>query len=209
MGGYTSITGAIRQYSNLSTPRLLTTTLNQLEAATIEGDVFDAKVSWRAVPSTTSITDEVTTADRFLKIQTPGVETGKTIGIVLRSIKADLGGVEYQVFLGATGESVVRTITPSNLNGASSNTSDMVIEEVTLATITTPIASSLDFIPGIGQSTPGLASSGSAASVQSFQIFPSGGTFYARLRNKAGAVNNLIQYELLWIEAPPEIISQP
>lgn len=203
---YPSGTSALRKYNNLPQSRLLVTDLNQVQAATIEGDVYLVRVAFRAVPSTTSTGDAVETADRFIKISTPAASTGKVIGSVDRTIKSDLGGVEYQIFTGQTGESVTATHTPTNM-GVSSKTSDMTVQTVTLTTVTGGISNSLDFIPGIGQSTPGLTSQGASSQADSFQLFGPDLTLYIRIRNKAGATNNLIMFDLLWIEAPPTIIT--
>ena len=189
------LTTALRDYDGLTQPRMLTTGLTQLEAASVSGDYF------RILLDGTLANNE----EAWFKLTTPAPETGKVVAIVYRDIMPDLAGFEYEVYNGTTGVTDGVIYVPR-----STNYLNLKVPEFGYVAVSTPIEANrgeqVDKIrigAGSGPATQRDAANGQIDS--GFVFYGQGVDAFLRLRNTSGSSNGFT-VRLGFVEVDSKVI---
>lgn len=185
----------LRTYQNLSSARLLTTTLTQVEAAIIEGDFYRAfKVI--TVPAS---------GKAYMKFTAPPASAGRVFGLVLREITPTAAGLWYRVRSNFDASAVI----PGsewpifNENGRSTKQSVSTFQDVDEADIVGfGEVSDIAYIP---QGITGQKTQGSLAREQGFKIVDEDTELLVEFENLATSSNETLVY-YQYIESPIELV---
>lgn len=181
-----------RKFLRLIEPRILTQTLTQIEAASIDGRLYSAIVDLTIVNGGNTWIDFIVPSD-------------KECAIVSTNFTPFYTGFEARTYVGSTGKTNASLITPVKSNQGFGSNSTMSIH--VLSGNPTGIGSLYDipsFIPASG-SNPSQRSSASSSRDQGYQIFPKGSNFQVNLINTSGNANRVI-FKIVWLEAGETII---
>lgn len=198
MGYKKNISGnvSLRQYESLSDPRVLTTTLNQSEMATLEGDRF----------SFAQVFTIATGASLYIYGQIPE-DAEVSIGFEKRLFKTDDGSANLKIYgnptVGALGAAI--PLFNENSYASASKPAQLELNEVLIGDISDlGTLREEDFIStnGVGNNTSGGVSADTA-----FRIYKPGDKFLAHIENTHTDANRvLVGYS--WIEAPTALLGE-
>lgn len=187
---------SLRQYVSLSDPRVLTTTLNQSEIATLEGDRFSfAQVFTVAAGASLYIYGEIP------------LDANISVGFENRLFKTDDGSANLKIYGNPTVGTLGAAIPLFNENSYASAVKPAKLElnEVLIGNISDlGTLREEDFVStnGVGANTSGGVSADTA-----FRIYKPGDKFLAHIENTHTGTNRvLIGYS--WIEAPTALLGE-
>lgn len=188
----TDIRSAMRKITGLSDPRILTQTLTQIEAASIEGRLFQLTVDV-SIP---------TGATEWFEFTAP---VDKECAFVDWSFSPFYTGFEGKVVTGSTGGTQGTSYGNRNLNLKYPTNSAALFEAI----IGTPTQGTVYFIPvfiPVSGNNPNTRSAGISSTSSGYKIIPAGGSFRLQLINSSGNANRVV-FSLTWLEAPPSVLS--
>lgn len=188
----TDIRAAMRKIVGLSDPRVLTQSLTQIEAASIEGRLFQATIDITVPISATS----------WFEFKAP---TDKECAFTEFSFMPFYTGFEARVVTGSTG-GTVGTIHPNrNANLRYDTPSSAVINSLTGTPTAGTLFSLPCLVPASGNNTNNR-STGTTSLVSGYRIVPASGSLRFQMINTSG-LDNRVVVTLTWLEAPPSVFS--
>lgn len=182
---------SLRKIDRLSDPRVLTQSLTQVEAASIEGRVFYSLIDINLASAETKWFNFVTPID-------------KEIAIVNLEITPALTGFESKLYVNSSGMTNQNTYPIKSMNkfyGSSSLTINSLTSEPT--TIGT-LEDILLYVPLSG-SNPSQRTASTSSRVQGYSIFNKNSNFQINLINTSGNQNRVV-FKLYWLEAGTPIV---
>lgn len=191
------MTSVIRLYNSLSQPRILVTTLDQQEIATLEGDRF------YSFYDVTLAADET----QYIAFELPA-DANVIVGLQKRTFKAFNEAVEMEILWDYTYDDIdLVPLTVFNENniyrdgGSGNETGNEYLVNVIPATSITDegIIREADFIPSSGV---GSHSSGDVAPDLGFRIYKPGTGFIFKVHNIDTNATNRVLVAYSWLEAP-------
>ncbi|BBK09300.1 hypothetical protein [Klebsiella phage 05F01] len=182
---------SLRKIDRLSDPRVLSQSLTQVEAASIEGRVFYSLIDINLAPAETKWFNFLTPID-------------KEIAVVNLEITPALTGFESKLYVNSSGMTNQNTYPIKSMNkfyGSSSLTINSLTSEPT--TIGT-LEDILLYVPLSG-SNPSQRTASTSSRVQGYSIFNKNSNFQINLINTSGNQNRVV-FKLYWLEAGTPIV---
>lgn len=182
---------SLRKIDRLSDPRVLTQSLTQVEAASIEGRIFYSLIDISLASSETKWFNFVTPID-------------KEIAVVNLEITPALTGFESKLYVNSSGMTNQNSYPIKSMNkfyGSSSLTINSLTSEPT--TIGT-LDDILLYVPLSGNNASQRTASTSSR-VQGYSIFNKNSNFQINFINTSGTQNRVV-FKLYWLEAGTPIV---
>lgn len=190
----TDIRSSMRKISGLTDPRVLTQTLTQVEAASIEGRAYY------------TLLDVTLSAGQTLWYNF-SLPQNKTFAIFLTDITPFYTGFESKLYSNSTGMTNDTAVTIRNMNKVI-GTVDVSCHKLTAAPTTLGILEDiLLFVPPDG-SNPAQRTASASSRSQGYLIFNSEHTLQVSLANSSGNANRVI-FKIYWLEASSTITENP
>lgn len=188
----TDIKAAMRKIAGLSDPRVLTQTLTQIEAASIEGRLFQLTVD-------VILPAGVTQWFEFI------APTDKECAFTDWNFAPFYTGFEAKIITGSTGGVVGTSYTNRNVNLKYGTNSTAQFRSLT----GNPTGGAVYFIPAfipVSGVNPNNRATGVSSASSGYRIIPAGGSFRMELINTSGNANRVV-ISLTWLEAPTSVLS--
>ena len=187
----------IRYYDTLSQPRLLVTTLDQQEIATLEGDRFYSYYDVTLAASET----------KYIAFELPS-DAGVIVGLQKRTFKTFHDAAEMSILWDYTYNNVgltpLKVFNENNIFRAAGGTNEtgneFLVNVVPATSITSEgIIREVDFISSVGV---GVNRSGDVSPEVGFRIYKPGTGFILKVHNLDTNDTNRVLIAYSWIEAP-------